>query len=113
MITKIIEGPDGKVSMYADDNSLSHMFNDISKLESAINEDQKLLDNWFKGNKLSLNVVKTRFLLISTKSRRKILNISGDILNLLIHGRELESINEIKYLGLHVDYSLSWKDTVK
>ena len=46
----------GKVSMYADDTSLCHMSNDIFKLESAINEDLELLDNWLKGNKLSLNV---------------------------------------------------------
>ena len=32
----------GKVSMYADDTSLFHMSNDISKLESAINEDLEL-----------------------------------------------------------------------
>ena len=25
----------------------------------------------------------------------------------------LESVNEIKYLGVHIDYSLSWKDHVK
>ena len=36
----------GKVSMYADDTSLFHMSNDISKLESAINEDLELLGNW-------------------------------------------------------------------
>ena len=32
------------------------MSNDISKLESATNEDLEKLDNWLKGNKLSLNV---------------------------------------------------------
>ena len=34
----------GNVSMYADNTSLCHMSNDISKLETAINEDLKLLD---------------------------------------------------------------------
>ena len=47
--------------MYADDTSLCHMGNDISKLETAINEDLKLLDKWLKGNKLSLNVAKTKY----------------------------------------------------
>ena len=45
--------------MYADDTSLCHISSDISKLESAINEDLELSDNWLKGNKLSLNVAKT------------------------------------------------------
>ena len=64
----------GKVSMYTDDTSLCHMSNDISKLEYAINEHLELLDNWLKGHKLSLNVVKTRSMLNCTKSKRKILN---------------------------------------
>ena len=77
----------GKVSMYAHDNSLCHISNDISKLEYAINEDLELLDNWLKGNKLSLNVAKTKSMLTCTKSRRKILNSNDDKLNLLIRDR--------------------------
>ena len=90
--------------MYADDTSLCHMSNDISKLESAINEDLELLNNWLKGNKLSLNVAKTKSMLICTKSRRNILNSNNDKLNLLIPNRELESVDVIKYLGVHVEY---------
>ena len=100
----------GKVSMYADDTSLCHMSNDISQLESAINEDLEPLDNWLKENKLSLNVAKTKSTLICTKSRWKILNNNDDKLNLLIPDRELESVDVIKYFGVHIDYSLSWKD---
>ena len=98
----------GTVSMYVDDTSLCHMSNDNSKLESRINEDLELLDNWSKGNKLSLNVAKTKSMLICTKSRQKTLNTNGDKLNLLIRDRDLESVDVIKYLCVHVDYSLSW-----
>jgi len=103
----------GKISMYADDTSLCHMSNDISKLESAINKDLELSDNWLKGNKLSLNVAKTKSMLICTKSRRKILNTNEDKLNLLIRDRDLESADVTKYLGVDVDYSLGWKDHFK
>ena len=100
----------GKVSMYADDTSLCHMCNDISKLESAINEDLELLDNWLKGNKLSLNVAKTKSMLICTKSRGKTLSTNDDKLTFLTRDRGLKSVDVIKYHGVHVDYSLSWKD---
>ena len=80
--------------MYADDTSLCH----ISKLESAINEDLELLDNWLKGNKLSLNVAKTKSVLIYSKSRWKILNTSEDKLYLLIRYWDLKSVDVIKYL---------------
>ena len=103
----------GTVSMYADDTSLCHKSNDISKLESRISEDLELLDNWSKGNKLSLNVAKTKSMLICTKSRQKTLNTNENKLNLLIRGRDLESVDVIKYLCVHVDYSLSWKDHLK
>ena len=104
-INDLTKTTEGKVSMYADDTSLRHMSNYISRLESAINEDLELLDNWLKGNKLSLNVAKTKSMLICTKSRRGILNSNDDKLNLLIRDRELESVDVIKYLGVHVDYS--------
>ena len=48
------------------------MSNDISKL------DRQLLDNWLKGNKLSLNVAKTKSMLICIKSKRTILNSNED-----------------------------------
>ena len=103
----------GNVSTYADDTSLCHMSNDTSKIESAINEDLELLDNWLKGRKLSLNVAKMKSMLICTKSRRKILNSNDDKLHLLIRDRELESINVIKHLVVHAAYSLSWKEHLK
>ena len=103
----------GKVAMYTDNTSLCHMSNDISKLEFAISEDAQLLDNCLKGKKLSLNVAKTKSMLMCTKSRQKILDSNEDKLNLLIRDRELESFDVIKHLGVHVDYSLSWKDNLK
>ena len=57
-----------------------------------------------------MNVTETKSMLICTKSRRKILNSNDEKLNLLMHDRELESVDIIKYLGVHVDYSLRWKD---
>ena len=52
-------------------------------------------------------------MLICTKLRRKILNTNEDKLNLLIRDRHLESVEVIKYHGVHVDCSLSWKDHLK
>ena len=53
--------------MYADDTSLCLKSKDISQLNEAINDDLEHLDSWLKGNKLSLNVAKTRSMLIATK----------------------------------------------
>ena len=52
-INDLSNASQSNVSMYADDTSTCHMSNDIYKLETAINEDLKLLDKWLKINKLS------------------------------------------------------------
>jgi len=46
------------VSMYADDTCLKSK--DISQLNRAMNRDLEDLGAWLKGNKLSLNFVKTQ-----------------------------------------------------
>ena len=55
--------------MYAHDTSLSFKADNISRLSEALNEDLEALDNWLKGNKLSLNVAKTQSMVISTKQK--------------------------------------------
>ena len=66
-----------------------------------------------KGTKAFIECGKDEIYALCTKSRRTILSTNDDKLNLLIHGRDLESFNVIRYLGVHVDYSLSWKDHLK
>ena len=45
--------------MYADDTGLYNCGASLAQLNEAINKDLESLDHWLKGNKLSLNVVKT------------------------------------------------------
>ena len=59
--------------MFADDTCLYHQSSDISLLNEAINKDLTHVHNWLKGNKLSLNVMKTYSMLICTKPKPKAL----------------------------------------
>jgi len=52
------------VAMYADDTGLYYRGTSLAQLNEIINKDLESLEHWLKGNKLSLNVVKT----VSTKS---------------------------------------------
>ena len=47
--------------MCADDTSIYHSSKDIMQLNTALNEELWRLDRWLQGNKLSLNVAKTRY----------------------------------------------------
>ena len=57
--------------MYADDTSIYHSSKDITQLNTALNEELRKLDRWLKGNKLFLNVAKTRSMLITVKQKKK------------------------------------------
>ena len=51
--------------MFADDANVTFSAATIPNLESQINSDLKFSDRWLKGNKLTLNVATTEFMVIS------------------------------------------------
>ena len=101
------------MSMYADDMSICHQSSDIAQLNGAINSDLALVEKWLKGNKLSLNVMKTHAMLISTKPKHKTLMNQGESLKLKIRNDELEVVQRTKYLGVQIDSGLDWKEHIK
>ena len=87
--------------MYADDTNLFYSNNDIETLFSAVNMELEKISEWFKANKLSLNVKKTNYTLFHKSS-------SKDYLNLKLP--ELKTVNgvlkrqiSVKFLGVMLD----------
>ena len=87
--------------MYADDTNLLYSNNDIETLFSTINMELEKVSEWFKTNKLSLNVKKTNYTLFHKSS-------SKDYLNLKLP--ELKTVNSVlkrqisvKFLGVMLD----------
>ena len=62
---------------------------------------------WLIANKLSLNVAKTEFILIGSKSMIK--NISNSHPNVFIENKQIKQVYECKTLGVKIDLHLSWK----
>ena len=60
--------------MYADDTNVTFSAATIPDLESQINSDLKYIDRWLKANKVSLNVSKTEFMVISSRQKPQSLN---------------------------------------
>ena len=75
----------------------------------VVNKDLDNLDLWLKGNKLSLNVVKTTSMTISTCQKYR--KVIGD-LDLKIRDTNIETVSETKYLGLQIDRHFTWKSHV-
>ena len=97
----------GTPRMYADDTNVTFSTVTIPDLESQINSDLKYINRWLKANKLSLNVAKTEFMVIS--SRQKLQSLNDYTMNIHINGVPINQSNQSKSLGLIIDENLSWK----
>ena len=93
--------------MYADDTNVTFSAATIPDLESQINSDLKYIDHWLKANKISLNVAKTEFMVIS--SRQKLQSLNDYTMNTHIDGVPINQSNQSKSLGLIIDENLLWK----
>ena len=96
-----------KPRLFADDTNLTASANSVTDLEAAVNSDLENLRKWLIANKLSLNVAKTEFIIIGSKSMTK--NISNPHPNVFIENKQIKQVYECKTLGLKIDQHLSWK----
>ena len=100
-------------SMYADGTSICYHSHEFTQLNEAINNDLYKLEKWLEGKKLSLNMVKTRAMLIYTKQKYNALQNENHDLRVKIKGTELDTVMNARYLGVNIDSSLDWKDHIK
>ena len=101
-----------KVSMYADDTSIYCSSKNITLLNTTLNEEVRRLDRWLTGNKLSLNVAKTRCMLITSKQKKKCLKASNEDLQ-PIHEENIKVVCNTKYIGVQIDENLTWKNQIE
>ena len=93
--------------MFADDTNLTASGDSVPIVQAAVNSDLENLRIWLIANKLSLNVAKTEFMLIGSKSMIKM--ISDPQPNVFITNKQIKRVYECKTLGLTIDQYLSWK----
>ena len=74
-----------------------------------MNYELKLIIQWMKLYKLSLNTKKTHLILFH--SRQNILN--KDNISVKINNKRLKLVDHIKYLGIYLDKHLSWDGHIK
>ena len=94
--------------IFADDTNLFASAKDLKSLELLMNSELKKVKEWCDINKLSINLKKTNFMIIKPQ-RKKNMNISINITNRDGSCHSLEQKDHIKYLGVMIDSSLSWK----
>ena len=92
------------VNLFADDTMLFLKNESLKTISKQANIDLKLLMNWLKANKISLNTSKTEMLIF--RSIRKKLDYEVKI---KINGHRLRPSNVVKYLGIFIDEHLNWR----
>ena len=99
--------------LFADDTSLLYSDKNTHKLENIVNSELKKISRWLEANKLTLNVSKSNFVIFHPPQKR--IEYFPQ-LKLFDHGTKrmlrLEMKNSVKYLGLMIDSSLSWKSHI-
>lgn len=95
------------IQLFADDTLISVADDNFLEATNKINTDLNIISNWLKLNKLKLNTAKTKFIIISNKQRNQI-----QATKIKIDDEELESVTEIKYLGIIVDNRLNFGSNV-
>ena len=93
--------------MFADDTSISYASDSANELQNVINTELKGLSDWLTTNKLSLNIVKTEFMVVGSRQRIKTLNNEIDI---EINGNMVNQVTSVKSLGVHLDNHLMWSE---
>ena len=90
--------------LFADDSNLFYSHRNLHSLEEKLNHELNNINEWLRANKLSLNVEKSNFVIFHPHQRKVLIPV-----NLKICNKFLEEKKCFKYLGVFIDYNLTWK----
>ena len=93
--------------LFADDTNIFVSGPNINELCLSMNTELSKLSQWFKLNKLSLNIKKTNFIVF--KPRTKSLT---DVPNVLIDGYSVSKVESSRFLGVVINSSLDWNNHI-
>ena len=96
----------GYITMYADDTSLSNSVKTCEDVKEKVIPNMLQISDWLKANKLSLNAIKTEFILLGSSQRR--LKFSS-LITIRVDNNLIRRTSFVKYLGVIIDETLSWE----
>ena len=93
-----------KFYLFTDDTNIYFDAEKLEKIEKTVNAELKKVNRWLLLNKLALNVEKSNFVLFHSTSKT-----CSKKLKIKIGSKRLKEENHVKFLGVLVDSTLSWK----
>ena len=98
-----------KMTMFADDMAFYCHENSPTNLQSKLNADLAAITSWLHDNKLTLNVTKSKFMVVGGRNKLRQFN---DIA-LVANSDQLENVTKFKYLGVIINQHLSCHDHIE
>ena len=91
------------MTLFADNANLHLSHQQPEFLQKLVNEEIKIIDNWIKMNKLTLNNDKCKYMIVGRKPT------DSSSFDLTINNVKIKLTESIRYLGVQLDEKLSWK----
>ena len=95
--------------LFADDTNLLYSNPDLWQLMQIVNDELDLLSDWFKANRLSLNVKKTNYMMFGYKKVVCQCPITKINFCIKINNVNITEVEYTKFLGVIIDKKLTWQ----
>ncbi|CAB4026392.1 Hypothetical predicted protein [Paramuricea clavata] len=92
--------------LFADDTNMTFTGCNIKSIQEQMTSDLNNIFQWLCSNKLTLNVLKTDFILIGSRQK---LSALDDSIVLSADNGTLSKVRSVKCLGVDIDENLTWE----
>ena len=103
---------DAEITLYIDDTSLYKAFKNVKELNETLVPAFSNIFDWLKCNKLSLNAIKSEFMIIGTSQKIKYQDLEPKTTPFMItisNEIKIRRVKLVKYLGLWINDNLTWE----
>ena len=96
-----------KFYLFADDTSMYYDSENLITLQKTVNRELRKVRKWLEANRLSLNIAKINYVIFHSPAKR-----IDEFIQIKLGRKPIKHVHHIKYLGVLVDSTLSWKPHV-
>ncbi len=93
--------------LFADDTNLYYESKNLKQLEKVVNKEMNKIFQWLCSNRLALNISKTNFVIFHPYNKPL-----KEVITLKINKKAIAEEPCVKYLGVLIDSTLSWKSQI-
>ena len=93
--------------LFADDTSIYFDANELTMLQKVVNRELRKDRKWLEANRLALNISKTIYVIFHSNSTK-----NDEFICIKLCRKAITRVNCVKYLGVLVASTLSWKPHV-